>query len=350
MKSAFKKSLVLLMVSACLTGGCGKDAVTAPPETENVTANNEQGTADTGEVNDAQQDSFASDDTDSAISTTETPDSPAAETEEETEVSAAEDDADSPSADRDLFADFIMGKTGADVSDRYYSEIRLVDDILKSGSSYSVNDIKDQLSQDEMISQTQPVLSYAPVWCHDCHLYALQLYYETDREALSLVYILYEHDGKLEYVFGIDGWSRRHIFVNEYGIITDDGSNGAGSHSYVAYAPDATGVYQTIYDVDEEYYGFSFGDPDAPIEAVMKEAGDDIIYYKEIIDGKTFYYFLGQNKLTQSTVDEIDRIAASHNFKFDGKAAADEAREAYQQQLDITDAVKSETGAHWKEL
>ena len=278
----------------------------------------------------------------------------------DTEEAAAPSDSDSPRTDRDLFADFIMGKWPATVSLQYLSEFHMLEDFLQPGDSVYVNDIREQLSADEMIGQTEPKVEYTPVWCNDLKLYALRLSYETDMEAPVLTYVLYEHDGTLEYVFGMDSWSRRNAWVNEYGIVFEDGSNGAGSHAYQAFAPDAAGNYHTLYDIDEECYGFSFydddGNPEEALNATMTEVGEEcrtgeeIVYYRERVDGRTYYYFLGTDRLTKATVDEIDRIAASHDFTFDGKAAADEAREAYQQKLGVTDAVKSEIPASWKEL
>ena len=280
--------------------------------------------------------------------------------EETTEIAPPSDPDKSPQADRDLFADFIMGKGPATVSPGYLSEFHMLEDSFRPGDSVYASDIREKVSQDEMIGQAEPKIAYAPVWYNDLKLYALRLSYELEMEAPVLTYILREHDGKLEVVFGIDTWTRRNAWVNENGIVFEDGSNGAGSHAYQAFAPDEKGIYHTLYDIDEEYYGFSFyddeGNPEEALNATMTEVGeecaegDEIIYYREKIDGRTYYYFLGTGKLTQATVDEIDRIAASHDFTFDGKAAADEAKEAYQQKLGARDAVKSETPAPWKEL
>ena len=89
----------------------------------------------------------------------------------------------------------------------------------------------------------------------------------------------------------------------------------------------------------------------------MDEAGEgnekaaDVVYYREIIDGKRYYYFLkGSEKLTQDTVEYIDQIARSHQFTFDGKTAADEARSAYEKQLGAEEACQSRTEPHWKTL
>ncbi len=112
--------------------------------------------------------------------------------------------------------------------------------------------------------------------------------------------------------------------------------------------------------MEENYYGWDFydenGDPVEALNTTMQEAAEgndkaqDVVYYREIINGKVYYYFLGTGKLTQSTVDYIDKIAASHDFKFDGKATADDARTAYEQTLGVEEACKNDKEAPWKSL
>ena len=108
-------------------------------------------------------------------------------------------------------------------------------------------------------------------------------------------------------------------------------------------------------------YGYSFyDDNDQPIEALNStieeaaagnQAAMDVAYYRERINGKDYFYYLGgASKITQDTVDYIDGIAKKHGFTFDGKAAADEARNAYEKELGIEADVKVEKEAYWKTL
>ncbi len=52
--------------------------------------------------------------------------------------------------------------------------------------------------------------------------------------------------------------------------------------------------------------------------------------------------------MSQSTVDYIDKVAAKYDFKFDGKAAADDARDAYIKELGIEELIDNENEPQWK--
>lgn len=259
---------------------------------------------------------------------------------------------------RDLFADFIMGKETAVVSDDFLSAINMTSMELGSGKEYTISELEGLFQKDDFIGDTKPEISYVPLSIHDGALYAMRLYYETDIENITETIIFSDYSGKLEMIFAIDSWSRRSNTINEAGIVFDGGSNGAGSHSSVIYAPDPSFVYRIVSDLDEEYYGFHFydeeGDPSDTVNAIMDEAGEgnekaqDVVYYREMIDGRRYYYFLGgAKKLTQDTVEYIDRIADAHGFTFDGKAAADSARTVYEQKLEVEEACGTETEPHW---
>ena len=192
-------------------------------------------------------------------------------------------------------------------------------------------------------------------------MYALKFCYDLVNETYDEYFILSEHNDELKIVFAIDGWTRRSIVINDAAVVFDSGSNGAGSHSSVVYAPDRSIVYKTVSDVDEQYVGYSFYDDNSePIEALnatMEEAGAgnqavmDVVFYREIIKGKSYFYYLGGvSKITQSTVDYIDGIAKKHDFIFDGKAVADEARDRYEEELDVVQECKSNAEPHWKPL
>lgn len=334
-----KKCILLSLISASLFCACGKN--TAEP----------QQTAPADEAAAVEDNTAAADEQTAAAD-------PAADAQTETVQTDTAMEADS--AQRDLFADFIMGKGIATVSEQYLSAFNMLENSLPSTESFTVSELEEALAKNEMIGDNPAKVAYAPVWCHDLQLYALQLYYESDVEAPMLTYIFREEGDRLEIVFGIDSWSRRNAFVNEYGIIRDDGADGAGSHMYTTYGPDTKGVYQLVTDVHEKYYGYAFyddnGNPEEALNATIEEsaakseAAQNVVYYKEIINDKPYYYFLGVDKITQKTVDLIDGVAASHNFKFDGKAAADEARTAREQELNLEEEIKSEKEATWKEL
>ena len=262
---------------------------------------------------------------------------------------------------RDLFADFISGKGTTVVSKDFLSAVNMTEASMNPGDELTVSELESLIQEDEMIGNTAPKVSYAPLNGHDGKLFAMQLLYETDYESVTETMIFKDTGKTLDLLFAIDSWTRRSAMLNEDGVVFDDGSNGAGSHSYVTYAPDQNDVYKKVSDIDEEYYGFSFydenGNPVEPLNTIMEEAGSgnpkaqDIAYYREIINGKPYYYFLkGSETLTQDTVEYIDKVAKSHDFTFDGKTAADEARSAYEKELGVEDACLNKKEPAWKNL
>ncbi len=355
-----KKRAVIMLCLAFLCAGCGNKAGEASEDSSTPVPSIELQTADTGaavqETDDLNKDTEAAD----PAGSSETQENIGDSSDSGTDGSAQQ----LPEADlngRDLFADYIMGKSSAIVSKDFLSAINMTELTLNPGDEYTVSELESLLQHDSLIGKTLPKVSYAPLSVHGGALYAMQLYYETGVENLTETMIFSDHSGDLEMIFAIDSWSRRSAFVNQEGVVFDDGSNGAGSHAYVTYAPDQSFIYKTVSNLDEEYFGFGFydeeGDPSATVNAIMNEAGEgnekaaDVIYYREIIDGKRYYYFLkGSEKLTQDTVDYIDKIAQSHNFTFDGKTAADEARTAYEKQLGVEEACQSHTEPQWKSL
>ena len=355
-----KKTIIVLLCLALLCGGCGNKAESSHKES------GEQGESiDIGADGSEAQDDEASEAGQSKEESAQGQASDDRENSEGTsEEAQIEENGQSTEADmsgRDLFADFIMGKSAAVVSKDFLSAINMTEIELKPGDEYTVSELESLLQKDSIIGKTNPRVSYAPLSIHGGALYAMRLEYESDMENVTETMIFSDHSGTLEIIFAIDSWSRRYALINKEGVVFDDGSNGAGSHSYVTYAPDKAFVYRKVTDLDEEYYGFGFydeeGEPSETVNAIMNEAGEgnekatDVVYYREIIDGKRYYYFLkGSEKLTQDTVEYIDKTAAAHNFTFDGKTAADEARSAYEKQLGVEEACRSKEEADWKTL
>ena len=355
-----KMRILLLICLVFLCVGCGKGSEASPEDSKDTDTSIAIETSDSAPADDTANntdDKPAEAEPEPAAEDKENTASPSTTAEEASETQPEEGSL----SGRDLFADYIMGKAAASVSKDFLSAINLTDITLSAGDEYTVSELESLLQNDSMIGDTQPEVSYAPLSIHDKPLYAMQLYYETGMENLTETFIFSDNSGKLEMIFAIDAWTRRSAFINAAGVVFDSGSNGAGSHSAVTYAPDTSFIYRKVSDLDEEYYGFSFydeeGEPSTTVNAIMNEAGEgndkatDVVYYREIINGKRYYYFLkGAGKLTQDTVEYIDKIAKEHNFTFDGKAAADEARTAYEKELQVEEACQSEEEPHWKTL
>ena len=360
-RKRMKKTLILLICMMLLCVGCGNKAGESTEDSSDAGASIEIEASNHGAK------TSDTDKTDQAVTGADQSRGSESEGSEEAASAAgieADTDAMQPEGDlngRDLFADYIMGRGAAVVSRDFLSAMNMTEIELKPGDEYTVSELESLLQKDPIIGSANPRVSYAPLSIHDGALYAMRLEYESDAENITETMIFSDHSGKLEMIFAIDSWSRRYATVNKEGVVFDDGSNGAGSHSYVTYAPDRSFVYRKVADLDEEYYGFGFydeeGAPSETVNAIMNEAGEgnekaaDVVYYREIIDGKRYYYFLkGTEKLTQDTVEYIDKIAASHNFAFDGKTAADEARNSYEKQLGVEEACQSKEEADWKTL
>ncbi len=262
-------------------------------------------------------------------------------------------------AERVTFADFINGTGNASVAENFLWEGNMIEYSVKSGETYDLKKLKEFLGQNEFTQGAEPEITYASVKIHDQELFALKFYYLSEREEVTNLFIMKETEDKLEFIFGIDGWSRKQVAVNEYGIISVFGSSGAANAGYDLYAPDKAFEYHAVYNKNEDYYDFYLEDdivdaaPDT-LRSIMKEAGQgnekakETVYYTEIINGKTYYYFLGTGKMSQSTVDYIDKVAAKYDFKFDGKAAADDARDAYIKELGIEELIDNENEPQWK--
>ncbi len=357
-----KRKIVIMLCVAVILSGCGQkaDETAQNVQQESEVSESQEETEEAAENeapadgDQAESDGSQSDNTEESEESKE-----ADEAEEETAAEDGSDDTDYSA--RDLFADFIMGKGDAKAADDLLWAMGMVDRSSLGSESFTVSELEEKIEENEIFDGTGREVSYAPLMCHGELFHVMKILYKQNAEEFTDYFIFMQKGDTLELKFAIDSWTRRWVTINEEGVVFDEGSNGAGSHSSVIYAPDKNVTYHTVSDVDEEYYGYSFydeeGNPVEALNATMQEAGDGndkaktVAYYREVIDGKVYYYFLGgTEKIVQSTVEYIDKIAASHKFTFDGKAAADEARKAYEEKLDIVSEVDSQSAPYWKDL
>ena len=351
-----KKKVIALIVMSVLFSGCGSKAAdtaddTAGKAAENVIAMN-TGTAADKQDTEAMEVSGTDEEDTSGEDLTSQEDEGGSQPEEDLEDLSG----------RDLFADFIMGKGAASLSKDFVSEMSMTESWIKPGEEFTISELEEYFQKSDMIGNINPSeVAYAPLSAKGGSLFAMRLSYDAQMENITETMIFSDNGKELELLFAIDSWSRRNATVNKEGAVFDDGSNGAGSHSYVIYAPDNDLIYRKVSDLDEEYYGYDFydekGEPVEPLNTIMNEAGEgnskaqDVAYYREVIDGRPYCYFLGgMGNLTQDTVEYIDKVAASHDFKFDGKQSADEARSAYEKQLGIEGISEDKTEPDWKTL
>ena len=264
----------------------------------------------------------------------------------------------------DTFEDFISGSGRVRLASDFVSGEGYFEDILKKGNDYTLREMLDSIRQSDDSDifgiDKDPELTYAKLSIHGNTLYALNMLYTSDIETMERCYIMRDGMGCPEIVFAVDGWSRSGYILYKNGIVSSDGSGGAGLHGGSEYAPDRSCSYKKVYDWEEHYYGYDFYDNVnyQPVEALnntMKEAGQneiasDVLYYSEEINGRMYYYYLGteEHSISQKTVDYIDSVAEKYGFTFDGKASADDARKSYISQLGLDDVYEAKTEPNWE--
>ena len=260
----------------------------------------------------------------------------------------------------DLFFEFLENGGKTNIADDFHQDDRQIEFNCSPGETFDLASLKDELQNNEVLSGVEPEMEYAVLNHPNRKAYALSLYYNTSTEGFTQFFILSEKDGQLEINFLIDGWSRRYPSINENGVIFDSGSNGAASHSVITYVPDSDFEYKVLCETTENGYGYSFYDAEgAPVQAlndIMTEAGDgnpdamSVFYNQAVIDGKTYYYYLDSEEITQELVDYIDGIAEDHGFTFDGKDAVSAAELAYAKKLGVEEIYDNEKRADWTEI
>lgn len=348
-KSSIKMMLAGLGVIVALGSGCGKSA-----ENKNL---EQPDNVEEAIVDENQEEETVTEESQIEQSPTEAEDAEDAEqsVEEQTESEGAENTSDEIQAD--LFMGFLNNGGSLQVSDVFQHDNRMVEREYQPGNTFTLESLKTYLQEDAGLSGVEPQIEYAYLDYPDRKAYALSFYFDTNLEGITQIYILSEANEHLEMNFAIDGWSRRGAVVNENGVIFDGGSNGAGAHGYTTYVPDEKFEYKVLSDREENAYGYWFydsnGEPIQVINDIMTEAAEGnpdaeyILYSQVAVDGRTYYYFLGVDKITQALVDYIDGIAQEHNFVFDGKAAVMEAEQAYAEKLGADGIYNNEKLAEW---
>ncbi len=292
--------------------------------------------------------------------------------EEDNEEENSEED----KAETDLFAEFLAGNVTAIVADDFLSATHWAAE-LQPGYVYNIEElenyvIEDEYFSDDYFSLEKSLSEYAALRVHDGTMYALLIDYKLKDneygEGMNQTYVFYDNNGRLEIKFAIDeasfgtGPSTTTGYVCEEGAAFYGAHGGAGESTYSnIYAPDTNFSYKMISD-EETHIGFDPNfynpvdyTPMQPLNQIMEtaSAGNEeaslVRYYREIINGQEYYYYLSDDemKITQAMVDYIDAIAAGLGFTFDGKMAADEAREAYERELGAFESCQNTEYPEW---
>ncbi|MBR1598988.1 MAG: DUF1311 domain-containing protein [Lachnospiraceae bacterium] len=256
----------------------------------------------------------------------------------------------------DPFYDFLYKNGSVRVADYIVENNVILEYDFHPSVSYTFVELKDFLGSLEMLDGEEPEIEIAYLNNPDRNAYIISFLYTSSSERFTEFLVMSDNNGQLEINYAIDGWSRRYPTFNEYGVITDSGSNGAGAHSSSIIVPMADFSYKTLVSQDDNAAGWDFyddktGENVQPISNIMSEVfalGSDeylsVIFSQVAVNDKKYYYYLSDD-ITQKIVDKIDSIADKYSFTFDGKDKADAAIEAYAKELGVEAIYDSEVYA-----
>lgn len=245
------------------------------------------------------------------------------------------------------FEELLNGEGYLVASDAIITDFESDDYTFDPGAGYTINDLCGYFLKARGLTGGT-IISYGALDHPGMEGYAL-LIQSDSLDGDGLFFIVSKENGEFLIKFVADCWSRKWQNVNPYGIIVSGGSNGAASHSSTTYVPDADLNYHTAFSEQTIGVGFEFYEETdlnaATVNAIAREVGEsktidgaNIVFIQELIDGKALYAFLGDNPITQDTVDQIDEIAAKHDFKFDGKKAIKEREKEIYNRYGITES------------
>ena len=277
---------------------------------------------------------------------------------EETDDSSKSNEA--SDSQNDLFDSFLKGETEAVVSDKLKNSCVMFDIALNAGNSFGIDMLDSINTLCEPISGKEAKISYTRFDNPIRKAYALAYMYDVETTSFTIFYVISENDGKLSIDFVIDAWERRYPTFNKYGVVFDQGSNGAGAHSNIVIVPNSDFEYVTLYEEEDNAAGWNFFDENGadikPISDIMNDAFNsgrediaDIIYTQIKVNGSKYYYYQ-KDDITQDMTDYIDGLATEYNFTFDGKDKADEEIEKYAKELSADSFYNNEDFAEWKDL
>lgn len=259
----------------------------------------------------------------------------------------------------DLFNNFLYNGGNIRIADNIVQNNVMLFNDYHPITEFTFDELKAYVIDNSDMGLSEPSeISYTKLNNPNRKAYILSLKYETQGEPFTQYYIMSVNNSKLDINYTIDGWSRRYPAFNEYGVVFDGGSNGAGSHSSTIIVPTDNFEYKELVSEDYNAAGWNFydvntGEKSVPISDIMAEAFDsgredisDVLYTQMIVNGTKYYYYLKEG-ITQDMVNYIDGIADKYDFTFDGKDKADAAVEAYARELGVEELYKDERFVDW---
>ncbi|MBE5923893.1 MAG: DUF1311 domain-containing protein [Lachnospiraceae bacterium] len=275
--------------------------------------------------------------------------------------SAKDDSSNGESSDKKkkyTFEDFLAGSGEVTISDKLANENVMNDTAYNAGNSFTLKTLISLNSLWEPVSGIDPKIQYTTFENKNGKLYGLSFEYKLESVTFTEFFVISENDGELKVNLVIDAWDRRYPMFNKYGVVFDDGSNGAGAHATNVYVPTKDFEYVMLYAQESNAPGWNFYDYDTqqeeqPITNIMNDVvatgldnAEYVIFTKTEVNDKYYYYYLADD-ITQEMVDAIDGVAKNYEFTFDGKEATDAAVSQYAKELSVDDIYTNEDYAQW---
>lgn len=172
--------------------------------------------------------------------------------------------------EEEAYQAFLKGECGFVLSDSYRSDIQYVEPCLKEGEEYTLYDILNLLNNEPWRYEADndwgigrnnygTELEYALIDCGQDGRkeFALKIS-KPGVDGFEGIYIIQYRNDRLYLCYGIDQWSRRHVTMNQYGYIWEDGSGGAMLHFGMDIWIDAEGVSHTVQECIIQFDRYDF--------------------------------------------------------------------------------------------
>ena len=351
-KIIYKKIILsILMVSFIICSACGKkDDIPADADNGAVQETKDTVKEDSASDEETTEESINDDSSDDNVDVTGT---------EYEDGNPGLNTGNTDSSSEDPFNDFLYNNGSVRVADNIIESNVILDYDFHPAASFTFNELKSFLESMEMLDNSEPEIEIAYLNNPNRKAYLISFLYKSSSENFTEFLVMSDNNGQLEINYAIDGWSRRYPTFNEYGVVFDGGSNGAGAHSTTILVPTTGFEYKTLVSQDDNAPGWDFYDPEKdenvqPLSDIMSEVfelGEDyqsVFFSQVVVNDKKYYYYLSDG-ITQDIVDKIDSIADKYSFTFDGKDKADAAIDAYARELGVENIISNETYPEWKE-
>ncbi|MCM1497200.1 MAG: hypothetical protein NC124_01915 [Clostridium sp.] len=276
---------------------------------------------------------------------------------------------------------FLNGECGVVLSDTYTDDIQYLASCLTEGEEYTLYDILNRLNNEPWRYEVEEYGKRASFWVN----YGTDISYtyidcgRDGRKELALrlgrssadyfqgIYILQYRDNQLYLCYGIDSWSRRHVWMNQYGYLGEDGSGGAWLHGGMDILLDGEGVSHRIweYTIRFQNYNFTYYDDDSTAgllheaEAAWMEEHDINTSYAlaglsiqmSIVDGNYYYtYDYSPDCEKAEDIESFIQSCEEAGVSFSSESELAAAIQAREEEFDAAAIAKDRNELIWMEI